>query len=72
MGFTFPRLCSGGSIIPAGQRCACQVAGEGRMLRVRYGPHNKPAQASDDDATNEFVARNVVEGWIATELADCE
>jgi len=45
---------------------------EGRMIVVRYGERSKKAQASDSDATNLFVARDIVRGWIAADLREGE
>lgn len=42
----------------------------GRNILVRYGECEKPAQASDNDATNELVARDIVRGWIAEDMKD--
>lgn len=44
----------------------------GRNIVVCYGEREKVAQASDEDAVNEFVARNIVEGWIAADLGEPE
>ncbi|MDF1598243.1 hypothetical protein PZ895_00435 [Mesorhizobium sp. YIM 152430] len=43
---------------------------EGRMIVVRYGEREKRERASEDDATNNFVARNVLQGWVADDLMD--
>ncbi len=44
----------------------------GRNIIVRYGEREKPAQASDNHATNEFVARDIVRGWIAEDMKDSD
>lgn len=43
---------------------------EGRMIIVRYGNRTKKAQASDDDAANDIVARDILRGWIAEDLRE--
>lgn len=40
----------------------------GKKIIVRYGSYEKVAQASDADATNLFVARDIVRGWIADDM----
>ena len=45
---------------------------EGNMIEVQYADRIKPAQASDDDAVNDFVARDMLRGWIALDLKDAE
>lgn len=45
---------------------------EGRMISIRYGERVKRAKASDDDATNGFVARDVLRHWVAEDLKDNE
>ena len=42
----------------------------GDNIMVRYGEHQKPAQASDHDTVNDFVAKDIVRGWIAEEARD--
>jgi len=43
---------------------------EGKMIVVRYGDRMKKAQAGNSDATNLFVARDIVRGWIAADLKE--
>lgn len=43
---------------------------KGRMIIVRFGDREKLAQASDNLETNNFVARDILRGWIAEELKD--
>jgi hypothetical protein len=43
---------------------------EGRMIVVRYGDRVQEAQASESDATNSFVAGNILDRWIAEDLSD--
>jgi len=43
---------------------------QGRMIEVRYGDRVKRAQASETDATNLFVARNIVQGWIDDDMKE--
>lgn len=43
---------------------------KGRNIIIRYSEREKLAQASDNDATNEFVARDIVRGWIAADMKD--
>lgn len=43
---------------------------KGKMIVVRYGDREKQAQASETDATNQFVARDIVRDWIRRDLAE--
>ncbi|OCJ42743.1 hypothetical protein A6U91_02595 [Agrobacterium tumefaciens] len=43
---------------------------EGRMIVVRYGHHEKRAQASDNDKVNEVLALDILRGIVAQELKD--
>lgn len=40
----------------------------GRMIEVCYGDRSKVAQASPNDATNLFVARDIVRKWVNDDL----
>lgn len=42
----------------------------GRMIVVRYGHHEKHAQASDNDKVNEVVALDILRGIVTEELRD--
>ena len=42
----------------------------GKMIVVRYRERSKEAQASPSDASNLFVAKDIVRGWIAADLKD--
>lgn len=39
--------------------------------RIRK-PRGAPSASSDHDATNDFVARDVLRHWVATDLKDDE
>lgn len=45
---------------------------EGRMILIRYGERVRRERASDDDATNDFVARDVLRHWVAEDLKEGE
>jgi len=45
---------------------------EGRMIFIRYGERVKREKASHDDATNDFVARDVLRHWVAADLKEGE
>ncbi|UVK53417.1 hypothetical protein DBIPINDM_006909 [Mesorhizobium sp. AR02] len=44
----------------------------GSAIVVRYGEREKRPQASETDAANDVVARDVVHGWIAADLREEE
>lgn len=56
-----PRLCSCGKIVPAGERCACQIAGD----RARKSRHDRRRPSARErgytrewqDAARAFLAR---------------
>lgn len=41
---------------------------KGSNIVVRYGSYERSAQASEVDAANLFVARDIVRGWIADDM----
>jgi hypothetical protein len=43
---------------------------DGRMIVVRYGSYEGKAQASEHDASNLFVARDIVREWIVKDVRD--
>lgn len=43
---------------------------EGTWIVVRYGDRVKKERASDHDAANDFVAKNVLQGWVAEDLKE--
>lgn len=45
---------------------------ESDYIVVRYGDRMKRAQASDHDAANDFVATDILHGWIADDLREPE
>jgi hypothetical protein len=45
---------------------------QGRMIFIRYGERVRREKASEHDAVNETIARDVLRRWIAEDLSEGE